>query len=124
MKLRQIYDFNHHLLGYAHWCPGCGEHHVFDTEQANPRGARWSFDGNMEAPTFAPSMRVLHQPGEWAYDEATNNDKWVHTGPEVTKCHYNLTKGMLIYHGDCLHELAGQTVPLPDRPPQPGGSIV
>jgi hypothetical protein len=31
------------------WCPGCKTQHPFDLN-------RWQFDGNLEAPTFSPSL--------------------------------------------------------------------
>lgn len=50
------------------WCPGCGSlHHftveVFDTEYRRPNGDPepvWGWDGNMEKPTFNPSMLAYY----------------------------------------------------------------
>jgi Family of unknown function (DUF6527) len=96
-------------LGYAHWCPGCGEMHViFDN---------WTFDGNLENPTFNPSVKITGKKtimvdgkwtGEWVRDEAGN--------PVDSCCHYHLHAGELKFCSDSLHPLAGKTVPLPDLP--------
>jgi hypothetical protein len=37
--------------GVAFWCPGCDEAHVISP-------AIWTWDGNVEAPTFSPSVLV------------------------------------------------------------------
>lgn len=79
--------------GVAHWCPACHEPHVYTTKPG--RHACWSFDGNVESPSFSPSMKL------W------NSQK---------TCHYFLTGGRLQFCGDSTHALAGQTVDLPDWP--------
>lgn len=95
--------------GYLHWCPGCGEMHLL------PDG--WTFDGNLEAPTFSPSF--LHRgykrvfadgrwTGEWQKDTGGN--------PIPMVCHYILTAGVLHFCGDSQHHFAGQSMPLPDLP--------
>ncbi len=77
--------------GYAHWCPGCGEMHVIPTS--------WAFDGNLDKPTFTPSVKI-----RWG------------GRPDARTCHYNLTAGMLDFQGDSTHELRGRSVLLPDLP--------
>lgn len=72
--------------GWVFWCPGCAEPHVFDK--------RWTFDGNMEKPTFTPSLLVHHVPGAQPL------------------CHSFVTGGVIQYLGDCEHALAGKTVPM------------
>lgn len=44
--------------GIAHWCPACKGVHVFTIDNPNSNGARWTWDGNIEAPTFTPSMKI------------------------------------------------------------------
>lgn len=78
---------------YAIWCPGCESVHVFDT--------RWTFNGDLERPTFTPSLRV----------------KWTgeHDGKDVKhECHSVVTEGMIAFQGDCTHAMAGQTISLGD----------
>lgn len=73
--------------GLMCWCPACEEMH--------PLPDSWTFDGNLESPTFSPSFK-----------HTTSN----------TVCHYVLTAGVLNYCGDCTHAMAGQSVPLPELP--------
>lgn len=46
------------------WCPGCKQPHIFDLvglDGSKPyRGIEWTWDGNLEAPTFQPSMLAFH----------------------------------------------------------------
>lgn len=81
---------------YMHWCPGCKHAHTY------PVGSRsapnWNFDGNIEAPSFTPSMlifRPAHNDGEFNH-------------PQESICHYYLTAGVINYQNDCRHELAGK----------------
>lgn len=80
---------------HMHWCPACKEMHPFAVEQPFSNGHRWSFDGNVDRPTFEPSMNI-------SWGEA--------------RCHYFLRAGQIQYLGDCTHELRGQTVALPPIP--------
>jgi len=77
---------------YLHWCPGCEQLHPINVEKPNHFNAVWQFNGNMESPTFTPSVNM------------------------VGRCHYTITAGSITFHGDSKHKLAGQTVPLPDIP--------
>lgn len=72
------------------FCPGCEQRHAVPIKEKNPWGALWTFNGDMEKPTLAPSV---HYPG---------------------RCHFHLESGILKYCGDCDHPLAGKIVPLPD----------
>lgn len=84
--------------GYVHRCPGCASMpdrasvHVITTENPYPNGACWTFDGNLDAPTFSPSVRVGSREG--------------------TECHYFIKAGCIEYCSDSAHALAGQTVPM------------
>jgi hypothetical protein len=91
---------------YMHWCPGCKSRHMINVGEANSNGARWSFDGNVQAPSFSPSVHI--SVGPWDDEEGHH--------PKRTECHYFLTGGQLQFLSDCAHELAGQTVELPDFP--------
>ncbi len=78
----------------GHWCPGCEEMHVLPWKRGG-----WTFDGNVDAPTFTPSFRHSYK---------------AELSEQV--CHYILTTGVLNFCGDCTHDLAGKSVPLPDLP--------
>lgn len=85
---------------YEFMCPGCNKLHPFHTE--NPRGVIWTFNGNLEKPTFTPSLMV---------DKDTPK-----------QCHLNMTDGMIYFHPDSKHALAGQTVPIPELPEPTAGN--
>ena len=93
--------------GFGHWCPGCGYGHEIDTEQPNSQGAKWKFDGDMQNPTFAPSVNI-----RWGRYADPNHDDGGHGGI----CHYIITKGKIQFCSDCTHALRGQTVDLPEIP--------
>jgi Family of unknown function (DUF6527) len=85
----------------AHWCPACERHHHIWIG----RPQDWSFDGNLEAPTFSPSVKVT-------YDGRDAGQP----GAPAACCHYFLHVGYLSFCADSTHKLAGKTVPLPDLP--------
>lgn len=89
--------------GFVHWCPGCDELHAIAVDAPNSNGARWSFNGNLEKPTFGPSINIRIYGGE--------------RGTQPTEvCHYFLIDGQLQFCSDTTHALSGQTVPLPPLP--------
>ncbi len=73
--------------GWLIHCPACGYGHFFDK--------RWTFNGNLERPTFRASMLV--------YEHA-----------DRPRCHSFVTNGRIEYLKDCTHAQAGETVDLPD----------
>ena len=97
-------------------CPGCNEIHGIKYE---PTG--WTFNGNLEFPTFSPS--VLVRSGHYAGGAAAEKGHCycnveARTG-EKSKwkciiCHSFVTDGKIQFLSDCTHALAGQTVDLPD----------
>lgn len=82
---------------YVFMCPGCNDPHQIPTKP--PRG--WTFNGDMVAPTFSPSILVTWNDGE-------NRVKHV--------CHSYVRAGKIQFLSDCTHKLAGQTVELADVP--------
>lgn len=111
-KLRRTTD------GYAYWCQGCEGMHVVRTDGA---GA-WGFDGNLEHPTFTPSVLITsghYAPGWkgpscWCTYNAERPDR---PAPfKCERCHTFITAGEVLFLHDCTHALAGQTLPLPDLP--------
>lgn len=84
-------------IGYGVICPACtevddGSMHVF-MNKMNDGSPGWSFNGDLEKPTFTPSM--LSQSSR-------------------TRCHSFVTNGRIHYLHDCTHRMAGQTIDLPD----------
>lgn len=101
--------------GYAYWCQGCEELHAISVDPG------WTFDGNLDRPTFSPSVLVTYchsvppvtpeNLAEWRLAP------WPQT--KVTEiCHTFITAGMVQFLSDCTHALAGQTLELPDLPPE------
>ena len=93
----------------AHWCPGCNDTHEFAVERPFRNGARWSFDGNVDAPTFNPSMNIRIGPMPTVPEGRPD-------AGQMRVCHYFLHAGKIQYLGDCTHAMAGQTIDLPDLP--------
>jgi hypothetical protein len=98
--------------GFSWWCPACEQGHPLPSKYG------WTFDGNLEAPTFTPSFKHTgKQPinvdgvwtGEWVRDKDGKAVDWC--------CHYIITAGQVAYCSDCTHSLAGKTILMPDLPP-------
>jgi hypothetical protein len=106
--------------GKHYWfvCPGCGHRHVVQTEPTEYRQSAWGFNGNLERPTFTPSLLVTSghyvqgqpQPPDCIY---CNED----TG-SCYRCHSFITDGKIQFLGDCTHAFAGQTVDLKEIEPK------
>ncbi len=75
-----------------HWCPGCDSLHMINTKTKNHNGAMWTWNNDPNNPTFNPSINITGQ------------------------CHYFIRDGQIDFCSDSKHNLAGQTVQLPDLP--------
>jgi hypothetical protein len=98
------------------FCPGCKEDHYFDS--------RWTFDGNVDAPTFSPSLKCgpsWRMPPGWDWEKAKAEGK-AENDPATGRllgaiewtCHLFLRAGQIQFLDDCTHELRGKTVPMED----------
>lgn len=87
--------------GQTFWCPGCKGTHSVNRNADRPR---WSYNGDSESPTFSPSILVTCR---WSQHDDTWKDD---------VCHSFVKDGRIQFLGDCTHELAGQTVDIPDWP--------
>ena len=106
---RRLVDGDDKEIGWIIFCPACRCGHSFKT-------GMWTFNGNVEKPTFSPSMLVKsghHVDGKhpcWCdYHKRADADPGA---PTCEICHSFVTDGMIRFLGDCTHKLAGQTVPL------------
>jgi hypothetical protein len=95
--------------GFAHFCPGCHEMHKLPDI--------WTFDGNLEKPTFTPSFK--HEGIRRVFVDGKWTGEWVRdvngkTVPYI--CHYTLTSGVLSFCRDSTHALAGKSATLPALP--------
>lgn len=102
--------------GFSYWCQGCEEVHAVD--------GTWTFDGNLEAPTFSPS--VLTRSGHFLSNWKEGDPCWCTYNRDhpnrpssfkCRRCHTFIRGGMVEFLDDCSHALVGQTLPLPDLPP-------
>ena len=100
---------------FMFWCPGCKCGHAVWTTKRNDRGATWSFNGNMDRPTFEPSLLVTHETWEPPVTPE-NLEQWKVKPWEQTKvkkiCHSFVRDGRIQFLPDCTHALRGQTVPM------------
>ena len=91
------YRFSQKIDGdYYHYCSGCKQLHMINTKRKNHKNAQWSFDGNMERPTFSPSINIDLGQGK--------------------RCHYFIQRGRIKYCGDSTHGLSGKEIELEDIP--------
>lgn len=92
---------------YEFWCPGCEDHHHIRTEEAptwgrdlttkEPYQVCWRFNGDMDKPTFSPSMKLTTQVGQ---------------GRAIHVCHVAIHGGMLEYFAATSHGLAKKFIPM------------
>jgi hypothetical protein len=78
--------------GFIFWCPACADRHWVTTGEGRPS---WSVSGSVEAPTFAPSVKVTGGPRD-----------------KPTCCHFHVRGGTIEYCNDCTHAMNSQTVPM------------
>jgi hypothetical protein len=77
-------------------CPGCKYEHPFRTiSNEQPNRPVWTFNGDLEKPTFSPSLLV---------------------GKDfpASRCHLFVKDGRIEFLSDCHHSLKGQTVEMGD----------
>ena len=98
----------------AFMCPGCQQMHEVTVDGS--RG--WTFNGDGYKPTFSPSILVRsghhvtgHKGECWCTWE---NEDGEPSGFSCYVCHSFVTDGRIQFLSDCTHELADQTVDLPD----------
>lgn len=86
--------------GAQYWfkCPGCREAHAIDD--------RWEFNGDFHRPTFSPSFLTWNDPDPRAKEGSKFRTGW--------RCHSFIRDGQICFEADCTHDLARQSVPLPD----------
>ena len=88
-------------------CPGCGDLHQVAVDPPFENGARWNWNGSLTEPTFTPSILVTYSANPSAEEEFK---EW----RTERRCHSFVTNGHIQFLSDCTHQLAGQTVDLPD----------
>ena len=82
-------------LNLSFYCPGCKCHHGICSERCDSTpGSVWEWNGSMDKPSFHPSLKIKNGIG--------------------TVCHSFITNGYIRFLNDCTHELAGQTIEIPE----------
>lgn len=89
-----IVEANGETVGYMVRSPATGEQVCFYTNPAYSPGV-WTFNGDMDRPTFSPSMLL--------YANAVHGRE-----------HFFVRDGKIEYLQDCDHHLAGMTVDMVD----------
>ena len=78
-------------------CPGCHQYHSVRIDGKGEHN--WTFNNDLESPTLSPSI----------LSKLIDKD-----GNVRSCCHFFMVDGVISYLSDCTHNLAGQSVPLPD----------
>jgi hypothetical protein len=99
-KVGRITNANETEVSYLFDCPACGIGHSCRIGAQQPGLPLWSFNGNLDAPTFHPSLVV----------------RWTRRELSVL-CHSFIRDGRMQFLSDCTHEFAGRTVEIPDLEP-------
>lgn len=108
MRVAQAINDAGEVIGHRIFCPACRCTHLFNApNQPNSGGHKWTFDGNLEAPSFSPSMNATSNPKD---HPGHNQDL------PTTRCHFFVRAGSIDYCTDSTHHLAGKTVALPEIP--------
>jgi hypothetical protein len=102
-------------------CPGCKSTHEITVRSD---GSGWGFNRDVNSPTFTPS--VLVRSGHYAPHAKQDGTCWcTYNAEQIAKgekpapfscgvCHSFVRDGKIEFLSDCTHELAGQTVELPE----------
>lgn len=99
--LRDAVDGNG--VNFLHFrCPGCNRVHGVSVNGSHA----WGWNGNVDKPTFTPSVLVTWPANPNAEEEFK---EW----RTERRCHSFVTDGRIQFLNDCTHALAGQTVDLP-----------
>lgn len=114
----------HEIQKGSYWfeCLGCKDTHLVNTVANSYNGSKWEFNGDLNRPTFSPS--ILVNSGHFADPNTdscwcTYNQDLIERGEEPSTfeckiCHSFIRDGKIQYLNDCTHELAGQTVEMID----------
>lgn len=85
------------------YCPACMFTHSVNVEGHS--GPQWTFNGNVDKPTFNPSVKVnWSEPSDMPH-EVDDRTKDIHK-----VCHFFIRDGKIEFCNDCTHDLKGQTV--------------
>lgn len=90
------------VTAYIFDCPGCGDSHEVSVHpHKNAQGASWLFNGDLQKPTFSPSINAQIKRTELGLPDKI--------------CHSWVTDGQIMFLSDSTHYLRGQKTGLPDQ---------
>jgi hypothetical protein len=101
----KLFDKEHGT--YRFKCPA-GHDHFINTNIPNHLNAQWNFNGDLEKPTFTPSM--LERSGYFVDSNLKGDEEWLKANSY--QCHFVITDGNIYFCDDCSHDLKGQTIEL------------
>lgn len=122
-KILRTVEYTERGCDFMFYCPACKCGHAIWTKKHNRLGVVWKFNGNMEKPTFEPSLllKFVEYPpvdpvtGDYAKGsdgEYLKGEDGRLLGCKDAVCHIVVTDGILNYQADCTHELAGKAIPM------------
>lgn len=102
MKARPCQNTSGERIGYMIFCPGCRCGHLVhvDPYKNEETGSSWGFNGDVEKPTFTPSILVTGVVSD--------------TDPTLRICHSFVRDGVMQFLMDSTHDKRGCLVPLED----------
>lgn len=109
MQVAKLHGHSNAHLSFM--CLGCGLEHTVRLLAPN----KWTFNGDLGKPTLSPS--VLVRSGHHAQHHTQGANCWCDmpdAGFSCQICHSFVRDGKIQYLNDCTHELAGQTIDLPE----------
>lgn len=96
---------------YFFKCPA-GHIHYINTKVPNHMNAQWNFNGNIDKPTFTPS---IDEKSGYHVAECSEEDRKYYQEENLGyKCHFVITDGYIQFCGDCSHDLKNTTIELPE----------
>jgi hypothetical protein len=97
--MAKVHPYQNDKIGiymYVFFCPGCKFDHPFAVKQyRDTPNPVWTFNGDVNKPTFTPSLLVNKSLPE-------------------QRCHLIMTDGNIYFCSDSHHELANKTVECPE----------
>lgn len=99
----KLFDKEHGT--YKFKCPA-GHWHYINTNVPNHQNAQWSFNGDVNKPTFTPSVR--ERTGYFVDPNVKGDEDWLKNNSY--QCHFIITDGKIHFCADCSHDLKGQTM--------------
>jgi hypothetical protein len=100
----KLYEARKGQVGF--YCPACKHIHYVYVDGYEHGGARWEFNGDVDSPTFQPSLSIQtnYPRTQEEYDKPIT----------YVQCHLFIVNGNIQYLSDSPHAYSGQTIPIPD----------